>query len=211
MNTHLHRASAGRPFRPSASAWNAFLEGEALDGRARVNRASAGSPGNWGLPCNVASIKNSTASDVVEGSILTPSAGLATFPLKPSEARRAPMLTGIAPTHARDLVFVTLEPIKAGSIGLAAVSGLTACTVNITDADHLCAKAVAGSVTALVSSKGGPVRIAARESSGTGLKLCFVILGIVPWKIEEHVTDVDCVDGELQVTYDDLLEPDYTE
>ena len=87
---------------------------------------------------------------------------------------------GVAVAEAADVgpgkIAVLLEPIRAGEIGLAVVSGAVPCRVNVTNAAHGYADLTAGGAVSLTSGASGPARILWQES-GTGLKWAVVLLG----------------------------------
>jgi ribosomal protein L35AE/L33A len=71
---------------------------------------------------------------------------------------------------------ILLEPIAAGAIGQAVVSGVVPAKANVTDESHAFADVADGEADYLASSESGPAAILWKES-GTGTKSAIVRLG----------------------------------
>lgn len=177
MNVPLKDVRPGQPVRFSAAstnAWNAAARAHASSGHTGPTKVRPESFG--GIP-NIR-IKNDSGADVprhgilkVEGSVFDPtdSDALAAF-------RETPVLVGIAPEDDPDGIFVvTFEPIPDGKIGLAYVSGIVPCKVNIVHASHTHVT-MKDADSVLLDSQMYGHRILYKPT-GTGEKWCYVSLG----------------------------------
>jgi hypothetical protein len=169
------RAEAGQPLAPSAAAWNALLAGEGFDSRARPETLSSPIPKGWGTASTIVTVKNSTGDRLAGDVVRLISAG-ASFPGKPSEANRAPFLDTAAVAYYRDPIAITLDPIKDGKSGRAVIAGVVTTTVTILDDTHPHAEPVPGSAKLRSCLYHATARILGRASSGTGDRLCLVLL-----------------------------------
>jgi len=96
-------------------------------------------------------------------------------------------IDGVLPTtedHAGGHFAIVVQGLAAtgsseGEFGYAVVSGVVKAWVNVTDEDHQFADVKDGDVTQLESGDTGSARIIAKDS-GTGKKLCVVLLGSSP-------------------------------
>jgi hypothetical protein len=162
----------------SARAWNRAQD--AADRVLGVGTGFTGGGASGADPApNVVLIKNTSGQDVpwlgvlgISGVEIDPSGGNLTGNTDADKRAREfvsrPVLRGVMPTtaHAESFV-VTLEPISAGKIGRAAVSGAFACRVNVTNASHKFAKAKDGDAAQLASAACGVLQLVWKES-GTG-------------------------------------------
>jgi hypothetical protein len=159
------KASPGQPFSaPKAEIWNSMIDA----GNAHRNgRLSNGTPEpTRPRQTDIIKLKNSSGASRSRGEILRIN-GKAITNLTDEHI----WLIGSAPTD--DGYFGILkEPIANGSIGQVQVSGCCMATVDIADADHTRAKAVASQYV-LESSDDGPIEIVYKPS-GTGELECVV-------------------------------------
>lgn len=92
----------------------------------------------------------------------------------PRNANNTPVFEAVAPA-AGGVVAVLMQPLASGRIGRACVSGVCVASVNVTDAAHKYAVAVAGDLFALDSAPAGPFRLF--TNPGVGTAKCLVMLG----------------------------------
>jgi len=155
----------------SARAWN-----RAQDAADIVLGAAAGFEEGTGAAthraANIVYIKNESGHDVPECGVLGVSGVANTFlgvgyegELDNRRIRaffERPVLTGTTPSeqsgHA-DAFVVTLEPIKNGKVGRAAIAGMFPCRVHITNTGHRYATIKDGDRTRLKSSQCGLVQL----------------------------------------------------
>ena len=162
----------------SARAWN-----RAQDAADRVLGVGTGANGGGATGAepapNVVLIKNTSGQDVpmcgvlgISGVEINPSGGNLTGTADADKRAREfvsrPILTGVTPAaaHAESFV-VTLEPIANNKIGRAAVSGVFACKVNVTNASHRFATAKNDDGSQLQSAACGVLQLVWKET-GTG-------------------------------------------
>ncbi len=162
-------------WRGGAGDWNAFARAANahLDGRGvtpppvpRIRGAS------------IIRVENTTGSDVARFGIL----GVNGITISPTDNadqfKSVPCVEGYTPatgTHEGKFV-ITLEPIAAGAIGKAVVSGLAVCELLVLDEDHRFATIINSGTGGLVSAAVGSAQILYVES-GTGTKWALVRLG----------------------------------
>ena len=155
----------------SARTWNRFCDAAdiVLGDRYKVNAQSAGGSA---YAANIILIKNNSGHDVGRFGVLGIS-GVAIDPASSGQAAiefaERPVLTGVTPTTAAhsERFVVTIEPIADDAIGRAAVSGVFACLVNVTDEDHQFADVKNNDRTQLESVDCGVCQLLWKES-GTG-------------------------------------------
>lgn len=143
----------------------------------RPGRHSAAGVGDPTAPATLIWIKNDTAGDLPALSILklgAPTIDIASTDLR-HELRARPIVSGTAPTAAGNPFCVTIEGVKAGGVGRAAILGATVCDVNVAVEAHTHAGPLAGDTAKLLSGTSGPARILHKES-GTGTKKALVVL-----------------------------------
>jgi hypothetical protein len=174
----FQKVSAGQPIEIPASTWNKVLESADQTTRRKLGVPSRESlDQNPLVPALRCLIKNDTGADLAEFSVVK----LSTPPILPTgrtlEAQSRPLFSGTAPASSTDGIAILTEPIAAGSIGHGVVMGLVVCTVNVTDASHVWANPAASDTAKLASSVAGCAKILWRASTGTGSKLCIVLLG----------------------------------
>jgi hypothetical protein len=162
------KASPGQPFSaPKAEIWNSMIDA----GNAYRNaRLSNGEPGpTRPRQTDIIKLKNNSGADRSRGEILRIN-GKAITDLSDEHL----WLIGSAPTDA-GYFGILKEPIASGSIGQVQVSGCCMAMVDIVDADHTRAKAVASQYV-LESSDDGPIEIVYKPS-GSGELECVVRFG----------------------------------
>ena len=167
------RVEAGQSIQAafSAKTWNRFCDtADLVLGRQYGTRG--GALGQTGYPANIVLIRNDSGADVGRFGVL----GISGVDINPTASAEAaaqfaerPVLTGATPTTASysEQFCVTIEPIADGAIGRAAVSGVFACKVNVTDADHKYADVKNLDATQLASTSCGVCQLLWKES-GTG-------------------------------------------
>ena len=102
--------------------------------------------------------------------VFTPTDNVETF-------KNALAVSGVTPTADHAGAFaILLEPIAAGAMGRAIVSGVTPVKVNITNADHRYAEVEAGQAGYLASAESGSALLLWKEA-GTGEKWALVRMG----------------------------------
>jgi hypothetical protein len=159
------KASPGQPFRaPKAETWNGMVDaGNAY----RAGRLSNGVPQpTRPRETDIIKLKNSSSGNRARGQILRID-GKAITDLSDEHI----WLIGQAPT-ADDYFGILKEPIADGEVGRVQVSGCCLALVDVVDAGHTRAKAVASEYV-LESSDDGPLEIL-YAPGGTGEQECVV-------------------------------------
>lgn len=163
------KRSPGQPFKaPRAETWNGMVEaGNAY----RAGLLSDGGPPPRTRPRSTDTIKlkNSSGANRARGEILRFN-GKAITDLSDENC----WLIGSAPTES-GYFGILKEPIESNGVGDAQVSGWCMATVDIADADHTRARAIAGQYV-LESAHDGPLEIIYKPS-GTGEIECVVRFG----------------------------------
>jgi len=164
----LKRVQAGNPLRISARTFNTMIDAtEAWLASSRPRARSQ--PRQLHRQRELVRIRNDGAACPrcgvlgITGWIFGPDDNLAEF-------LGQPMLTGAEPAEAdhSGRFAVTLEPIAAGKIGLAVLSGLAAVQINMAEDWHTFADVTAADNTQLISLPCGPATIlATNATSGT--------------------------------------------
>lgn len=152
----------------SARTWNRLCDAAdiVLGDRYKVSAPAAGVNQ---YAANIVFIKNDSGADVGRFGVLAIS-GVETDPTASAQAAaqfaERPVLTGATPTTASysEQFCVTIEPIADGTVGRAAVSGVFACKVNVTDADHKYADVKNLDATQLASTSCGVCQLLWKES-----------------------------------------------
>lgn len=124
-----------------------------------------------------ATIRNDTTYDLAAGEVV----GLSTILGDPitDEAIRysGPVFIGVVPSAAYENKFgVMLSPCAAGGIGKAMILGAAWAKIDVNNAAHEFATIKAGTQTSLKSAASPGYPIVWKES-GTGLRLCLVLVG----------------------------------
>ena len=170
----LKRVAAGEVVTFSASTWNAFLDAAIAERRRQVLSTETA---DVFRQATIVRVKNESGADQlrhrvlgISGPLFTPSADLGAFEDEVILRAVAP----VTPGHLGKFV-ITTQPIKAGAIGRAVVSGIVQAKVSISDATHSCAD-VSTTTANLISVKNGSAMILWKASS-TGTAWCLVRLG----------------------------------
>lgn len=160
------KVQPGEPLKIHAAAWNKMLD------TVRQPHGLAAAFSGVEQASNVALIRNDSGIAVPACGVL----GISGVTRDPEDGEfagtnqqsgfvrefvRRPILTGVAPqimTHGERFV-VALEPIAVGAVGRAAVGGMFACKVLVTNIQHGFATIRNGSVASLQSARCGPVQL----------------------------------------------------
>ncbi|NQW46644.1 MAG: hypothetical protein HQ464_02630 [Planctomycetes bacterium] len=165
----------------SAAGWNRTQEAADIVLNTRGGQA-AGDPRDFDRAANLVLIKNTTAHTVprfgvlgIDGVEIDPSGGTITgtnaASIRAREFARRPVLRGVTPRSVvdTDRFAVFVEPVQAGDIARAAVSGAFACLVNVLDTSHRFATIKDGDREQLESTACGVLQLIWKES-GAGPK-----------------------------------------
>lgn len=170
------RVTQGSALEIPAAAWNACLDAAEAHKRGAVSLPDA--VARQFRQADIVLVKNASGAAVsrfgvlgISGVIFTPSDSLAAF-------QNQVAFTGVTPSgdSHKGKFLVCLDPLNAGEVGRAWISGVCQCRVLVTDADHQFCEATAGDSTQLKSSKSGSARILYKPA-GTGSLWCTVRLG----------------------------------
>ena len=176
MGDGFRRAQAGEKLQLSAAAWNACLD--AADAHRTGKNRNRGPENRQFRQADIVLCKNTSGSDVARFGVL----GIAGVIISPTDSMEGfqndVAVTGTTPaaTH-RGRFVVCLEPIAAGAIGRAWISGVCQVQVDIAAAGNQFCDVLANDRTKLKSAGSGAARILYREGTGTGTKWCIVRLG----------------------------------
>lgn len=131
-----------------------------------------------GRRMEVVRVENQTGDIVAPGACLKlgdpavlPTLNAATFATKIN-------FQGTTPAAITDLFAVTIDPIRAGGIGLGVVAGAVYVEINVGVEAHRFATPYPGQNGYMQSAYSGPARILWKES-GTGIKRAYVLIGAV--------------------------------
>jgi len=173
MGDPFCKAISGQPVRVPAQTWNAFLDA------ARAHRDRQEDVGREARPLGnsgIVLVKNATGADVGRFGVLGIDDVLITPGDNEAEFLSRTALTGVTPTaDHRGRFVVLLEPLRAGALGRAVVTGPAPVQVNVNHEDHGWADVKDGDATQLESAHTGAARILWKES-GTGTKWAVVLL-----------------------------------
>lgn len=179
MGSAFQKVRPGEPLRVSAAAWNALVSEVETKPRFIGEQADA-SPLNFRIR-----VRNDTATGVgqwailhVTGIAVTPSTATGATGNGYLQYSRWPSVVGVEPTDATAGNYcVTVEPIKAGEFGLAAIDGVVQAKIDVVSEGDIYASPKAGVTTELKSGSNGSATILWKESgTGTG-KLAIVRIG----------------------------------
>lgn len=172
----FQRARPGDKMQIAAAAWNACLDAA----EAHRRGPGRGRPIEQYRQADIVLCKNTSGADVARFGVL----GIAGVVISPTDSlnefQSQVAVTGTTPTTAhRGKFVVCLEPIAAGAIGRAWISGVCQVQVDITDVKHTHADVKPSELDKLQSggSWSGSARILYRQGTGTGTKWCVVRLG----------------------------------
>ena len=175
MGDKFQTVQAGERIGISAGTWNAMLEAAKSHEQRKFNVTSESDP--LLRQADICKVLSEAATNLprfavvgIEGPLISPADNLTEF------QSRAAFRVGV-PTSASVGKFAILtEPIPAGRIGRAWVSGVCPAQVFVTDGSHQYCDAAEGATTALKSDCFGSARILWREL-GTGLRWALIRLG----------------------------------
>lgn len=167
---------AGDPFVVDATTWNEMLRflRQVRTGRFGPRSPAPGSAYEHRL---VIAVQNDTLSAFAPLAIATHAGTTLDLTAAYYDADRRPAIKAIAPTADTNHPLLVLDGIAPGEYGPALVLGVGVCDVSVMDTSHVRAKCLAADTTKLASGTDGPVTILAKESSGTGVKKCIVLVG----------------------------------
>ena len=174
----MKRFKAGDAFRGlPTSTWNQFVQASEIVLTGQLDRGGR-ARGKSGPQATVVYVKNNTESDVGWYGILGIDGPLFSDTDNLNEFQARVMFTASTPaedTH-EGMFVVCIEPIPAGQIGRAVVSGAVQVQVDVKDADHTFADITDADLTKLTSATSGSARIL-WKAAGTGTKWAIVRLG----------------------------------
>lgn len=123
MSAKLQRLRSGEKLTSiSASTWNAFV-----DTTLKVRDAGGVTPGAVDVATTILKVRNNAGATIPLGYAIKIGDPVLNRP-------GLQIYAGTAPGSLRDIIGVTLEPIRPANIGLVAVTGVVRATVNIIDA-----------------------------------------------------------------------------
>jgi hypothetical protein len=175
MGDSFQKVQPGDALRIPAPVYNALIDLVRNSGRGTGAGPSKPSTKDWGI----VSILNDTSIDLDVGHVLGIEGPLINPPENEYEFCYRLHLTGIAPLEASHTgkFAVAVEPIPAGGIRRACVSGLCVARVNVTDEDETdWADVSNGDTDYLAAGASGGAQILWIES-GTGIKWAIVRVG----------------------------------
>jgi len=165
----IQKVQPGQRMQIPAAAYNAFVDAANSTKSALLR----GGQDVSNLGAGAVLVKNATGADLgrfsivgIDGPVISPADNLTEF-------QNRIVLSGVGPYPGQFAVL--LEPLKAGAIGRACVSGECICKVNVTDAGHHFAEATTDP-TRIESAASGSAAILYKEG-GTGEKWAVVRLG----------------------------------
>lgn len=193
------KLSAGEPFRVKADTWN-----ELVDVAAERRAARLGGPGPVPLsalrPACVVLVLNDTGADRVAGDVLAVGDAETDLANAPRDVNVSPTFAAAVPASTADAVGVLMEDVPDGEYGRAAVQGVVLAKVNVTSTSHKYAAPTASQVYLTSSNTFGPVALLGTPGS-TGTQVFPVLVGwLPPTSLVTVLTDVECVDGVLTLT-----------
>lgn len=193
------KLSAGEPFRVKADTWN-----ELVDVADERRAARLGGPGPAPLaalrPACVAWVLNDTGADRVAGDVLAVGDAETDLTNAPRMVNVAPTFEADTPASTSAAVGVLLDDVPDGEYGRAAVQGVCLAKVNVTSTGHKYAAPTASQVYLTSSNTFGPVALLGTPGS-TGVQVFPCLVGwLPPTSLVTVLTDVECVDGVLTLT-----------
>jgi hypothetical protein len=166
----------GEPFEP-----NARLQSALIDLLKRKPKGGAADAKPEPIHTDVVKVRNNSGAAVdrfgvlgLDEPIFLPVSNAASL----KELKRERQFTGVTPVAGshRGRFAILAEPVKAGGVARAVVSGAYIAQVSVTDAAHQFADVKDGDATQLASDWGGSCRILWKDS-GTGTKWAVLLLG----------------------------------
>ena len=175
MSEPLKKVRTGERLRIPASTYNAFIDA------AQAHRNQQGALARTGrdvAPDGTILVRNDTGVDQSQFAILGLNGPLFEPTSLQAFKNHPRIVKAIAPaTGTHDNMFVVLaQPIAAGKMGRAYISGVYLAKVNVTDAGHAYATITDSETGYFTSGASGPVQILWKES-GTGQKWAQIRLG----------------------------------
>lgn len=167
------RIEKGQPLAKaiSAAAWNRAQDAADIVFGAQPDRISDPAA-CWQGASNIVLIKNTTGQDLKAAGVLGIQSLVSDFDASNEMPRivTRPILLGVSPSVSAhyNKFAITLEPIKNGKIGRAAVSGVIAFRMVDRDPTHGYATVQGGMTDRLQSAECGALHILARGSTGAG-------------------------------------------
>ncbi len=172
MGDTFKKVQSGDPLRIPAETFNTFIDA-ARDFKAR--RQSRTRESRFDIrQTGIIPVKNNSGADRnrfdilgIDRPIFTPDDSLTSF-------QNQVALVGVTPTEADHFgkFVVLLEPLRAGAIGQACVSGLCVVRLCVEDASHKFADVDDSNPAALRSGSGGAAFILWKETAGSGYGYC---------------------------------------
>ena len=174
MSEPLKKVRSGERLRIPASTYNAFIDA------AQAHRNQQGVRARTGrdvAPDGTILVRNDTGVDQSQFAILGLNGPLFEPTSLQAFKNHPRIVKAIAPaTGTHDNKFVVLaQPIAAGKMGRAIISGVYLAKVNVTDTDHAYATITNAQTGYFTSGASGPVQILWKES-GTGQKWAQIIV-----------------------------------
>ena len=173
----LQKVQTGEKLHVKAGDWNAFIDAAVAEMNRRNSQKQV--PHRQPKSSGIVRVRNDSGADLarfgvlgVSGVFYDPSLYLGSFKF---EGVNLVGTTPAAADHTGRFVIV-LEPIPAGEIGFALVSGVCQVRVDVTNAGHGFADVKDGYATKLASGTSGSAQILWQEA-GTGTKWALVRLG----------------------------------
>lgn len=170
------RVDSGRPLPRDARTWNRLLEAtEFVEG---LRRKLGGGAVELPRSQTTVKVRNDTGVDLLWYAPVQLGAPIITAADNLAEYQARSNFKGILPDGVTGSLAVTLEPLSAGGIGSAVVSGVVAVLVDRTSVSHEFARLVAGDVTELHSDADLGARILDPPpgTGVTGVQWCTVLL-----------------------------------
>jgi len=153
------KVRGGQQLKISAGQWNAMLDAAR---KAKGGQFATGAVGSDEVrQSGIVKVRNATGADVgrfgvlgIDSPIIAPAANLAEF-------KRQVAIEGVTPNtdYHRGRFVILLEPLAAGAIGRACISGVCAAQVTVADPDHRYADISDGVTTGLVSNATGGAQV----------------------------------------------------
>ena len=175
MGDKFQSVQAGERIGISASTWNAMVEAAKAHEQRKFNATSQGNP--LLRQVDICKVLNESGQDLprfavagVTAPLIAPEVNLTEF------QTRVAFRVGVPTEASRGRFAILTEPIPAGRIGHAWLSGICPAQVLVTQEEHLNCEAAEGATTALKSDCFGSARMLWRQP-GTGLKWALIRLG----------------------------------